>query len=95
MSLKYEHIQANQDDIKPWSMLTLTEQLNVICDELANGAVLRFLSDTSQDGQGMQLPYMSGFKNQLMCAGVTVKLFDSFFLPTPECVILCLDKGLW
>jgi hypothetical protein len=40
MALKYEHVKAYQDAIKPWSMLTLDEQLNVICDELAKGAVL-------------------------------------------------------
>jgi hypothetical protein len=55
MALKYEHVRAHQDDLKPWSMLTLTEQLNVICDELAKGAVLRYLSDTTQEGRRTQL----------------------------------------
>jgi hypothetical protein len=41
MALKYEHVKARQVDLKPWSMLTLVEQLNVICDKLAKGAVLR------------------------------------------------------
>jgi hypothetical protein len=55
MALKYEHVKAHQDDIKPWSMLTLEEQLNVICNELAKGAVLRYLSDTTQKRRGIQL----------------------------------------
>jgi hypothetical protein len=40
----YSHVQAHQDGVLPWSMLTLEQQSNVICDELANGAVARFLS---------------------------------------------------
>jgi hypothetical protein len=55
MALKYEHVRAHQDKIKPWSMLTLAEQLNVICDELAKGAVLRYLSDVTQEGRESQL----------------------------------------
>jgi hypothetical protein len=55
MALKYEHVRAHQDDLKPWSMLTLAEQLNVICDDLAKGAVLRYLSDITQEGRGAQL----------------------------------------
>ncbi len=35
----YSHVQAHQDRVLPWSMLTLEQQLNVICNELANGAV--------------------------------------------------------
>ncbi len=31
---------------------------------------------------GRYIPYRPGFKEQLMCAGVTAKLFDCFFLPT-------------
>ena len=29
--------------------------MNVICDELAKGAVLWYLSDITQEGRGMQL----------------------------------------
>ena len=36
-------------------MLTLEEQLNVICNKLAKAAVLRYLSDTTQEGRGIQL----------------------------------------
>jgi hypothetical protein len=36
-------------------MLTLEEQLNVICDELAKEAVLRYLSDAKPEGRGVQL----------------------------------------
>ncbi len=55
MALKYKHVRAHQDNLKPLSMLTLVEQLNVICDELAKGAVLRYLSDITQEGRGTQL----------------------------------------
>ncbi len=55
MALIYEHVRAHQDNLKPWSMLTLMEQLNVICDELAKGAVLRYLTDITQEGRGTQL----------------------------------------
>jgi hypothetical protein len=41
----YSHVRAHQDRILPWSMLTLEQQLNVICNELANGAVARYLSE--------------------------------------------------
>jgi hypothetical protein len=41
----YSHVQAHQDRILPWSMLTLEQQLNVICNKLANGAVARYLSE--------------------------------------------------
>ena len=41
MEIIYEHVRAHQDRILPWDRLTLEQQLNVICDELANGAVER------------------------------------------------------
>ncbi len=44
MAFRYVHVQAHQDRVKPWSQQSLEEQLNVICDELANGAVARYLS---------------------------------------------------
>ena len=39
MEIIYEHVRAHQDRILPWDRLSLEQQLNVICDELANGAV--------------------------------------------------------
>jgi hypothetical protein len=39
MDMKYSHVHAHQDRILPWSMLTLEQQLNIICDSLANKAV--------------------------------------------------------
>ncbi len=42
--MTYSHVRAHQDRILPWSMLTLEQQLNVLCDELANGAVAQYLS---------------------------------------------------
>jgi hypothetical protein len=44
MAFKYVHVRADQDRIKSWSQLSLKEQLNVICNELANSAVARYLS---------------------------------------------------
>jgi hypothetical protein len=44
MKTTYPHIKAYQDRILPWSMLTLDQQLNVICNKLANGAVAHYLS---------------------------------------------------
>jgi hypothetical protein len=44
MAFKYVHVRAHQDKIKSWSQLSLEEQLNVICNELANSAVARYLS---------------------------------------------------
>ncbi len=37
-------MRAHQDRILPRLMRTLEQQLNVICDELANGVVARYLS---------------------------------------------------
>ncbi len=55
MALKYQHIKAHQDTIKPWLMLTLEEQLNVICGELAKEAVLQYLANATPEGRGVQL----------------------------------------
>jgi hypothetical protein len=44
LCMEYLHVRAHQDRILPWSMLTLEQQLNVICDELANGVMARYLS---------------------------------------------------
>jgi hypothetical protein len=43
MAFKYVHVRAHQYRIKSWSQLSLKEQLNVICDKLANSAVARYL----------------------------------------------------
>ncbi len=42
--MTYSQVRTHQDRILPWSMLTLEQQLNVLCDKLANGAVARYLS---------------------------------------------------
>jgi hypothetical protein len=54
MALKYQHIKAHQDRIKPSLMLTLEEQLNVICDKLAKKAVLWYISDATPEGREVQ-----------------------------------------
>ena len=43
MSFQYKHVNAHQDKIKPWRELTLSEQLNVLCDGLANRSVKGYL----------------------------------------------------
>jgi hypothetical protein len=48
MAFRYAHVRAHQDRITPWSQLSLEVQLNVICDELANGAVARYLSSRTR-----------------------------------------------
>jgi hypothetical protein len=45
--LSYKHVKAHQDKRKPWRELTLSEQLNVICDDLANRAVKGYLERDS------------------------------------------------
>jgi hypothetical protein len=40
---RYKHVKAHQDKLKPWRELTLSEQLNVLCDGLANRAVKGYL----------------------------------------------------
>jgi len=44
---RYKHVKAHQDKIKPWRELTLSEQLNVSCDGLANRAVKGYLERDS------------------------------------------------
>ncbi len=44
LDMKYSHVHAHQDQILPWSMLTLKQQLNVICNGLANNANARYLA---------------------------------------------------
>jgi hypothetical protein len=48
IAFRYAHVRAHQDRIKPWSQLSLEEQLNVTCDELANGAIARYLSERTK-----------------------------------------------
>jgi hypothetical protein len=42
-SFQYVHVKAHQDNGRPWKELTLREQLNVICDGLANRAIKGYL----------------------------------------------------
>jgi hypothetical protein len=44
LDMKYSHVRAHQDQILPWSMLTLEQQLNVICDVLANNTIAMYLA---------------------------------------------------
>jgi hypothetical protein len=44
---RYKHVKAHQDKLKPWRELTLSEQLNVLCNGLANRAVKGYLERDS------------------------------------------------
>jgi len=44
---RYKHVKAHQDKLKPWRELTLSEQLNVACDGLANKSVKGYLEQDS------------------------------------------------
>lgn len=57
MKIVYEHVRAHQDRILPWSMLSLEQQLNVICDELANEAVVRAISEGALGSGPKLLPH--------------------------------------
>jgi hypothetical protein len=46
-NFRYKHVKAHQDKLKPWRELTLSEQLNVLCDSLANRAVKGYLERDS------------------------------------------------
>jgi hypothetical protein len=54
MDMKYSHIRVHQDRILPWSMLTLEQQLNVICDSLANKTMARYLAQGAARDDGPQ-----------------------------------------
>jgi hypothetical protein len=57
MKIVYEHVRAHQDRILPWRMLSLEQQLNVICDELANEAVKRAISEGALGPYPKLLPH--------------------------------------
>lgn len=46
-TFRYKHVNAHKDRLKPWRELTLSEQLNVLCDSLANRAVKGYLERDS------------------------------------------------
>ena len=48
-------MDGHQDRIKLWRNLTLEEQLNVKCNELAKSAVHRSMLEEAQGDRGMQL----------------------------------------
>ncbi len=44
LGMKYSNVRAHQDQVLPWSMLTLEQQRNVIYDGLAKNAIARYLA---------------------------------------------------
>ncbi len=46
-TFRYVHVKAHQDMVWPWRELTLTKQLNVICNGLANRAIKGYLERQS------------------------------------------------
>ncbi len=59
IKIGYEHVQAHQDRILPWDLLLLEQQLNVICDKLANGAVERAITEGARHSSPKLLPFKS------------------------------------
>ena len=59
MKMKYEHACTHQDRILPWGMLSLEQQLNIICDELANRAVERAIMEGVSHFGSKFLPFES------------------------------------
>ncbi len=59
MKTIYEYVRAHQDRILPWKRLFLEQQLNVICDELANGAVEWAIMEVESHSGPKFLPFES------------------------------------
>ena len=55
MSFQCKHVRVHQDRIKPWLRLALEEQLNVVCNGLANGAIKQYLSNSTPILRQLQL----------------------------------------
>lgn len=55
LGFEYEHVDGHQDQIKLWRHLTLEEQINVKCDELAKAAVHGSMLEEAQVDRGKQL----------------------------------------
>jgi hypothetical protein len=51
----YVHVKAHQDKLQAWRELTLSEQLNVLCDGLANRAIKGYLERVSPTPPAMTL----------------------------------------
>ncbi len=56
-NLEYERVKSHQDLRKPWWCLTLKEQINTMCNTMANGAVTRALTLAPQHTGPMLLPF--------------------------------------
>ncbi len=46
-AFRFVHVKSHQDKLRPWRELTLSEQLNVLCDGLANRAIKGYLERDS------------------------------------------------
>jgi hypothetical protein len=56
-NLTYKWVKSHQDSRMAWQCLTLKEQLNTMCDTLANGAVTRGLTLGTPPTAPMLLPF--------------------------------------
>jgi ribonuclease HI len=56
-NLTYKWVKSHQDSRIPWHLLSLEEQLNTTCDELANNAVARALSAATTSAELSLLPF--------------------------------------
>jgi hypothetical protein len=54
--IKYIHVYRHMDQHLPWSQLTLTQQLNCVCDSLAKQAVSKAIINGYHKGQAQLLP---------------------------------------
>jgi hypothetical protein len=74
MAFKYTHVRAHQDRIKPWSQLSLEEQLNVICNELVISAVARYLSERTKPSRPEQFLPLESAANVLDSVKLTTNV---------------------
>jgi hypothetical protein len=84
LDMKYSHVRAHQDRILPWSMLTLEQQLNVICDGLVNDAIARYLACGSVRDNG---PYFLLFEK-------AAAVLDGVKLTTDVGPEVCIQLGM-
>jgi hypothetical protein len=56
-NLTYKWVKSHKDSRIPWHLLSLEEQLNTTCDELANKAVARALSAATTSAEPSLLPF--------------------------------------
>ena len=64
--VEYEWVESHQDDLLLWEELTNEQQLNVLCDTLAKGAVTRA---TRQESRAVETQLLPGEKGAVIIDG--------------------------